>query len=217
MRVSHLPCSLMLNIVPGPSTELGSVRLTAKVCAFLKLLTLLLLSSRRLRMVQPAAGGCWLFCLSTLDTSCLSCPWPPSKNVWLRSSTSSHICRASPTTRASLQTNKHLLDFEVTFKKKPSATPAFVPTASSPHQLQLRDPPSPPPLVYNSISAKLSFTLTYTANHLRETFDVCNYEKWSRKKNKTATILICFIVNFQKYFLNNCRKTRTREVTAARG
>lgn len=36
MRVSHLPCSLMLNIVPGPSTELGSVCLTAKVCAFLK-------------------------------------------------------------------------------------------------------------------------------------------------------------------------------------
>lgn len=35
-RVSHLPCSLMLNIVPGPSTELGSVCLTAKVCAVLK-------------------------------------------------------------------------------------------------------------------------------------------------------------------------------------
>lgn len=64
-------------------------------------LTLFLLSSRRLPMVQLAAGGCWLFCPSTLGTSCLSSPWPASKSAWWRSSTSLHICRASPTTRAS--------------------------------------------------------------------------------------------------------------------
>lgn len=62
-------------------------------------------------MVQLAAGGSWLFCLLIHATSCLSSPWPASTNAWWRSSKYSHICKASPTTRASSShRNKDPLD-----------------------------------------------------------------------------------------------------------
>lgn len=59
--------------------------------------------SRQPRTVQHAVGGFWLFCPSTLGTSSLSSPWPASRTGWWKSSTYSHTCRASPTTKASLQ------------------------------------------------------------------------------------------------------------------
>lgn len=162
-RVSHLPCSLMLNIVPGPSTELGSVCLTAKVCAVLKAAYTL----PPFFQATPNGPACcwWLLAVLPIDPryqlSVLSMTTLKERLVKIQ-----HILTylQSIPNNQSFPTNKQLLDFEVTFKKNPSATPAFVPTASSPHQLQLRDPPSPPQLlVCGLISAKLSFTLTYTA------------------------------------------------------
>lgn len=90
-------------------------------------LMLFLLSSRQLLMVQHVVGGSWLFCLLTQGTSSLSSLWPASRNAWSRSSTSSHICRASPTTRASSShQQKHHLDSYTTF----DISPTFVSTAS---------------------------------------------------------------------------------------